>query len=76
MTRESACRIDQGIGLVSKMAARGQVREDFGADQLHHLALVSLLVLFASVTGVVEYAGQPLDCWASGASPWKHFQVW
>ncbi|XP_070205817.1 innexin unc-9-like isoform X2 [Littorina saxatilis] len=66
--------IDTALSSFTRLALRSAIRDDDGIDQLHHFVTVSILVFFAAVTGVVEYAGEPINCWNYGAYLWKHFQ--
>ncbi|KAK7094124.1 innexin unc-9-like [Littorina saxatilis] len=66
--------IQTTLSSLNNIALRSNIRNDDGVDQLHHFVTVAILAAFAAITGVVEYAGEPINCWNYGDYLWKHFQ--
>ena len=68
-------RLDTALNSFTNLALRAKIRNDDGIDQLHHFVTVTILAFFGAITGFVEYAGEPINCWNYGDYLWKHFQV-
>ncbi|XP_076452653.1 innexin unc-9-like [Babylonia areolata] len=66
--------LDTAMTTFTNLALRAKIRNDDGIDQLHHFVTVAILAFFAAITGVVEYAGEPINCWNAGDLQWKHYQ--
>ncbi|KAL8591961.1 hypothetical protein ACOMHN_020439 [Nucella lapillus] len=66
--------LDMALNRFTHLALRAKVRDDDGVDQLHHFVTVTILAFFGAITGFVEYAGQPINCWNYGTYLWGHYQ--
>ncbi|XP_076435006.1 innexin unc-9-like [Babylonia areolata] len=66
--------LDTALNSFTNLALRASVRDDDGIDQLHHFVTVTILAFFGAITGFVEYAGQPINCWNYGNYLWGHYQ--
>ena len=68
-------RVDSILSNFNNIQLRSKVRNDDGIDQLNHFVTVTILAAFATFSGILEFASQPLDCWNYGNYLWKHYQV-
>ncbi|KAK7113150.1 innexin unc-9-like isoform X2 [Littorina saxatilis] len=65
--------MERALVRVSSLFIRTPARDDDFVDRLHHNASLVLLLTFAGGALVLEYAGDPINCWTPATFPQDHY---